>query len=376
MRVLILITRSERGGAQIHVLDLIRTLQQTAQPILACGDEGFLTEEARKLGIEVHVIPELVHPIRPGKDLRAALATVGVIRKVQPDVIHAHTAKAGLIGRLAGMLTRTPSCYTVHSWSFVGCNSALVRRVAIWIERAMRICGGTVIDVCHSNFVLARKMRVVTARRHVLIRNGMPDTELRAQHRQQNTVRLLMAARFVDQKDQSTLLRALAAVHGPWQLTLAGDGPTRRTVEQLSKNLGLENRVHFVGNIGHVEQLMAEADIFVLSTCYESLPLSIIEAMRAALPVIATDVGGISELVTDGVTGHLAPLKDDSALREPLVRLIESREDRIRMGQNGRIRYERHFRLSTMVGNVLSLYRDFSGRPDGTSLLLKPEVTQ
>jgi glycosyltransferase involved in cell wall biosynthesis len=377
MRVLTLITRSERGGAQVHVLDLIRELQESAQPILVCGDEGFLTDEARKLGVEVHILPELVHPIRPLQDLRAALATVRLIRRIQPDVIHAHTAKAGLIGRLAGMLTRTPSVYTVHSWSFVGSNSALVRSIAIWIERAMRTCGGTVIEVSHSNFELARKMRVVNAKGHVVIWNGVPDTERCAQHEDRADVRLLMAARFVEQKDQSTLLRALAGVEGRWQLTLAGDGPTRRKIEQLAHELGLQNRVQFVGDVPHVEQLMADSDIFVLSTCYESLPLTIIEAMRTALPVVATNVGGIPELVSDGVNGFLTPFGDPSGLREALLRMIDSREERIRLGRNGRKRYERDFRVSTMLGNVLSLYRDLSGnRPHGTRALLMPEVTR
>ncbi len=120
MKVLYLITKSERGGAQIHVLDLVRTLGSRIEPVVACGDDGFLLEECRKLGVEVHIVPELVHPIRPLRDARAVLAVSTLLRECRCDIIHGHTGKAGLVARAAGWLTQTPAFYTVHSWSFVG----------------------------------------------------------------------------------------------------------------------------------------------------------------------------------------------------------------------------------------------------------------
>jgi glycosyltransferase involved in cell wall biosynthesis len=360
MKVLYIITKSERGGAQIHALDLIRMLRETAEPILACGDDGFLTEEVRKLGVEVHILPDLVHPIRPLRDARAVMAAVLLIRRIRPDILHSHTAKAGLISRIAGMLTRTPTLYTVHSWSFVGSKSVAMRSVAVWLERTMRLCGGTVIDVCRSNFEMARERKVVNARNHVAIWNGMPDTDEQSTHDGTGPIQLLMSARFVEQKDHETLVRALAGVDGDWRLILAGDGPKRPNIEALVQRLGLRARVEFPGNTDQIPTLLAQSDIFVLSTCYESLPLSIIEGMRAGLPVVATDVGGIRELVSDGVTGHLVPRADPESLRGILNRLIGCAESRRRMGELGRARYERDFRLETMFGSVLSLYGDLA----------------
>lgn len=360
MKVLYIITRSERGGAQIHVLDMIRMLRETAEPVLACGDEGFLTEEARTLGVEVHILPDLVHRIHPVRDGRAVLAAVALIRRIRPDIVHGHTAKAGLISRLAGVLTGTPTLYTVHSWSFVGSNSPLVRSVAIWMERAMRLCGGVVIDVCRSNFEMARKRKVVNARNHVAIWNGMPDTTEQARHHGSGPVRLLMTARFVDQKDHETLVRALGRIDGNWHLTLAGDGPKREEIEHLTQVLGLQDRIDFLGDSDQIPALLAKSDVFVLTTRYESLPLSIIEAMRARLPVVATNVGGIAELISDGVNGFLVPSANQESLREALTRLIACPEGRRRMGELGRARYERDFRLETMLGGVLALYRDLS----------------
>src|SRR3954467_13296249 len=116
MKILYLITKSERGGAQIHVLDLLRTLRDHIEPVVACGEDGFLLEECRKLGIEVHIVPELVHPIRPLQDARAVWAVSSLLRRCCPDIIHGHTGKAGLIARAAGVLCPTTRFFTVHSW--------------------------------------------------------------------------------------------------------------------------------------------------------------------------------------------------------------------------------------------------------------------
>lgn len=371
MKVLYLVTKSERGGAQVHVLDLIRALQNRIEPVVACGDDGFLLQECRKLGIETHVIPELVHPIRPIQDLRGVFAVAALIRRCRPDIIHGHTAKAGLLARAAGWMTQTPSFYTVHSWSFVG-TERRTASIAVWLERAARFTGGTVVEVCRSNFRLARQRNVVQPERHLTIWNGMPDTSLRAHPRLSGTVQILMAARFVIQKEHRCLLEALAGIDKQsWQLTLAGDGPLKAEMEQLARDLGIEHQVTFLGDTDQVSALLASSDIFVLSTRYESLPLSIIEAMRCGLPVVASNTGGISELIENGVTGYVTPYSAPEKLRERLADLIASPRTRRRMGQAGRERYEQHFTVETMAGAVLALYREHQQALGDRSLLLE-----
>jgi glycosyltransferase involved in cell wall biosynthesis len=192
-----------------------------------------------------------------------------------------------------------------------------------------------------------------------MIWNGVPDTQLRAHPVSGRPVRILMAARFVLHKQHSVLLRALAGIDpSSWQLTLAGDGPLRAETEQLSASLGLRDRVVFAGDTDQVPCLLAESDILVLATRFESLPLSIIEGMRAGLPVIASDVGGVAELVTHGTTGYLVPHSDAYSLQERLRELIASDQTRSRMGELGRLQYEREFTVEKMAGAVLSLYRE------------------
>lgn len=372
MKVLYLVTKSERGGAQVHVLDLIRALGNRIQPVVACGDSGFLIEECRKLGVETHVVPDLVHPVRPLKDVRAVLAVAALIRSCRADLIHGHTGKAGLIARLAGWLTKTPALYTVHSWSFVG-TSRSTASVAVWLERAARLAGGTVIEVCRSNFAMARKRGVISAAHHLMIWNGVPDTQLRARPVWGRPVRILMVARLVLHKHHSVLLRALAGIDpSSWHLTFAGDGPLRGETEDLATSLGIQDRVLFAGDTDEVASLLAQSDILVLATRFESLPLCIIEAMRAGLPVVSSDVGGVRELVTHGTTGYVVPHSDPHALQERLRELISSDQTRSRMGQMGRLQYERHFTVEKMAGAVLSLYREHHHAANDRPLILEP----
>jgi len=367
MKIFYLVTKSERGGAQVHVLDLVRKLQGRIDPIAICGDEGFLTNECRRLGVEVRIVPELVHPIRPLQDARAVYRVASLLRQYRPDVIHGHTGKAGLVARLAAKLAGVPAVYTVHSWSFVS-PSRLTKLVATSLERVLRLVGGTVVEVCRFNFKAACEQGVVSPRHHVTIWNGLPDCSERARLNPacldpanvdpDCPVRIIMTARFAWPKDHTLLLQALAGIDEPWRLTFAGDGPQRTAIERLSKALGLEKQVFFTGDTDRVESLLADSDLFVLSSFSEGLPLSIIEAMRAGLPVVATDAGGVSELVQHGVTGYIVSKHDVEEMRNRLRSLIASPADRYRMGRLGRLRYERDFKLERMAGATLCLYQN------------------
>jgi hypothetical protein len=135
VKILFLITWTGRGGAQIHVRDLLANLPSQYKPVLATGEPGFLCEEAARLGVPVRVIPDLVRPVRPLKDLKALFAIVRLIRKENPDIIHVHTSKAALLGRLAAFLTGTPTIFTVHTWSFDATSSAIKKGVFVLAER-------------------------------------------------------------------------------------------------------------------------------------------------------------------------------------------------------------------------------------------------
>jgi glycosyltransferase involved in cell wall biosynthesis len=167
-----------------------------------------------------------------------------------------------------------------------------------------------------------------------------------------------MIARFVPQKDHRLLIEALTGLDGDWRLLLVGDGPLRAGVEEAISIAGLRGRVECLGDRSDVAGLLAAADLCVLATRWEGLPLCILEAMRAALPVVATDVGGMSEAVTDGVTGYLTRSGDVQQMRSRIAELLGSRPLLRSMGAAARARYERDFHVRNMARATWALYRN------------------
>jgi glycosyltransferase involved in cell wall biosynthesis len=168
-----------------------------------------------------------------------------------------------------------------------------------------------------------------------------------------------MVARYGPQKDHPTLLRALASLRQhPWELDLIGDGPLMEQTETLARELGLDGRVHFLGQRNDVDQRLAAAQMALLITNWEGFPLSILEAMRAGLPVVASDVGGVGESVRDGESGYLVPRADVTQLRDRIERLLTDPGLRARLGASGRERFVRDFTLDVSVARTLAVYRD------------------
>lgn len=358
MKILYLITRAERGGAQMHVLDLLTNLPSGCRPILATGESGYLADEARDRGIQLHHIHHLRQPMSPIHDLLALGEIAALVKAESPDLIHAHTSKAGLLGRIAGWFTGTPTLFTAHTWSFADGISPMQRRIAIPLERLAASMGGKVITVSLANEKMAARESITSKGNLATIWNGIPDLDLRAEPGTHDIPTVVMVARFAPQKDQLTLLRALSGVQMPWRLTFVGDGPTRRDVELEAQSLSVVDRVQFLGDRSDISELLAKADIFVLATKWEGLPLSILEAMRAGLPVISSDVGGCSEAVVDGVTGFLIPPSDVDQLRAKLQLLLSSKPLQKTLGEAGRERFHQEFRIESMMEKLLAVYHE------------------
>jgi glycosyltransferase involved in cell wall biosynthesis len=361
MKILYLITRADCGGAQVALLNLIMNLPVGFEPIVAAGEEGFLQQECARKGIPYRVIPGLVAPISPVKDSLALMRLLALIRRERPCVVHAHTSKAGILGRVAARLTRTPVIFTAHTWSFDEGVPRLRKKIAVPIERITAALGGKIITVADSNTHEALRHSITTRRNLIRIWNGVPDSRLRASPGSRDRVTLITVARMVPQKDHALLLRALVGVCGNWCLQMVGDGPLRREIQLLAEQLQLGGRLQFLGERKDVAELLSQADVFILPSKWEGLPVSILEAMRAGLPVVATDVGGVREAVQEDVTGLLSKAHDEEGLRDRIQSLITLPSLMMQMGKAGRRRFEEHFRIETMVDRTVELYAEIDG---------------
>ncbi len=361
MKMVHVLTRGDvLGGAQSHVRELALELRHRGHDVtVITGAPGIFSEQLRRLGIPWLQVKSLVRPLRPHLDLAALVELCHAFRQLQPDLVCAHTAKAGSLARAAARLRHIPSVFTPHGWSMV--NRASLQPVPIycWAESVAGRLGARVINVCEFERSFARQFKVCPANALEVVYNGIAETTLvRRRPVDAQPPVIVMVARFASQKDHATLLRALSGLlHMDWRLLLVGTGELEPLVIAQLNSLGLGSRVRILPPDTDVGHLLMEAQIFVLSTHFEALPISILEAMRAGMPVLATDVGGISEAVRHNDTGLLVRRGDIASLREALACMIANPTLRVAMGAAGRNLWTAQFTATTMATRTLEVYQ-------------------
>ena len=356
-RVLLLITLAEVGGAQSYVAALLPALAERYDVTLAAYGEGPLREAAARSGARFVPLRNVRRPINPLRDLAGLIELRRLMRRERPHVVHANSSKAGVLGRVAAATTGVPiRFFTVHRWAF-SAYSGLASLLYRFADRTMASL--TTVTICVSERELADGLQAGTcsAERSVVIHNAVDLAAAPRSRHDRATPRLIAVGRLKAPKDFLTLIRALAGLSNQgYEALIVGDGPDRTAVEAEIRRLGVEDRVQLAGERSDVPELLAASDVFVLSSRSEGLPVSVLEAMAAELPVVASGVGGLAELVDDGATGILVPPGDEPALAQALERMVEDSELRQRFGAAGRARAESSFDLSAFQRAHLELY--------------------
>lgn len=366
MKIVYVLTQSnDIGGASVHLLDLATAMQAKGhQVVILAGGDGIFHERARDIGLHTESLQHLVREISPVHDALCVLELRKALQQHRPDLVHLHSTKAGVVGRLAARSLGLPVIFTAHGWAFTEGVSA--RKAALYrtIEKVMARFSNRIITVSDYDRALALQHGVGHAELVTTIHNGMPDVTARAitQGAGNAVPRIIMVARCDPPKNHRDLLRALASLQDiPWQLEIVGEGALMPAIKALSESLFLTGRVTFSGTCYDIPERLAHADIFTLISDWEGLPLSILEAMRAGLPVVASEVGGVPELVSTGKTGWLVARGDIDALSARLRQLLESPDARQQMGAAGRARFESGFSFQQMFDKTLAVYRDVLG---------------
>jgi glycosyltransferase involved in cell wall biosynthesis len=362
MKIVFVITRTDTiGGAHVHVRDMASALRAEGHQaeVVSGGAEGPFTVALKDAGVPSHLVANMVRPINPIRDVLALIQLHRLLKRLAPDVISLHSGKAGWLGRLAGRLLGIPVVFTAHGWTFAEGVSETRRKFYRLAERVAAPLATRIITVSRQDRDFALAAGVGTRAQIVAVPNGMADLPASCRASPENEpVRLIMVARYEAQKDHRTLIRALASIADrPWTMELVGGGPGEPALRSLIERHGLSDRVAVHGLRGDVTERLAESQAFVLISNWEGLPRSILEAMRAGLPVVASDVGGVREAVVEGQTGYLVPRGDGAGLAERLAALLEDPARRKAMGQAGRDRYHECFRFERMYRETLRVYR-------------------
>lgn len=358
MRIFYIITRGDViGGANVHLLDLASGMKELGHQVkVAAGGEGAFSNKVKNAGIDYISLKFMRRDIDFFNDIKSLWELGKIIKKNRPDVVHVHSSKAGILGRLVCKVLNVPVIFTVHGWAFTEGVAHKKRILYIFVEKFMSFFSGHIITVSDYDRELALKNKVVSSSTMITIHNGVKDRSS-SKNYSNNKRRLIMVARFDYPKDQEFLLRSLALLKDDdWSLEFVGDGPLLDSAKQVAENLGLSDCVTFSGTCDDVPERLAAADIFLLISNWEALPLSVIEAMASSLPVIASNVGGIKELVEDQNSGLLVAKGDHTATAMAIRQLLHSPELREKMGKAGRKRYENGFTYQVMLQKTCALY--------------------
>jgi len=357
------------GGAAIHVRALVEGLTARGVEVEAAIRADSTLMDGT--GIAVHRV-EMVEPIGAVRTHAAAVAPIRkLLRTNGYDVVHLHGQQAGAIGRVASLWTRprvvyTPHCFAYGHYARVG--GTLGTQLRLNTERVLSPLADAIVCVSETERKEAVRDRVARRSRLHTIHNGVAaaadtaaDPELADFRGEGPLVGYL--SRLSPEKGVAVLIESLKLLHARSELprtAIVGNGPSADQVASVVADAGLSDRVLARPFLGDVAPTLAALDAFVLPSLWESFPISILEAMAAGLPVIASDVGGVSEAVAHDQTGLLVPSNDANALADAIAALAGDPERRVAMGAAGRARWAEHFQADAMVDRVLALYESIA----------------
>ncbi len=376
IRVMRIISRMNIGGPAVHVVLLNAGLDpQKYDCLLVTGSEGVSEGSLRDLAESNHlrlsVIPELGREISPRSDLVTLLKLYRLMRRERPHIVHTHTAKAGFVGRIAARLARVPVVlHTFHGHVFHGYFSPAKTRLFLLIERLGARLSTRIITISPSLREEIADYGVASRERIEVVPLGFDLEAFASQPRATGDFRRSLniptdaklvgaVGRLVPIKNIPLLLEAaaLAREQNPGiRVVIVGDGELRDELQARVETLDLGEAVTFAGWRRDLASVYADLNAVVISSDNEGTPASLIEAMATGCPVVATRVGGVPDLITEGETGRLVPPGDQKALAGALLALFQEPERTAQMAELARRRVHERHQASRLVADIERLY--------------------
>jgi len=367
------ITKLELGGAQQSTLYAVKNFDRDRfQVFLISGTDGLLAEEARQIPrTQVILLPELKHPIRLHYDFATFMHLVEILREMKIDLLHTHSSKAGIIGRLAAKLAGIPVIiHTIHGWSFNDYQPPWERKFYIMLERLAAKFTDRLIVVSTTDIEKGLRERIGQLHQYQLVRCGIEidkfsHSEVDPRQKRQELgidprIPLVgMIACFKPQKAPLDFIRAAKIVNrysSPVNFLLVGDGILRPQIESLIGEGNLNSRVVLTGWRHDIPEILASIDILVLSSLWEGLPRVFLQAMAAGKPIVATAVDGAREVIVEGANGYLVPPGQPEKLAEKIMELVSHPRRAKKMGAQGRKLLDSSFDINQMVEQLEEIY--------------------
>ena len=342
---LLFVVETVGGGVRKHVLQLIDGLDPDLFEIhLIYGPRFDLVFAARReelaKRIDLIYMPELVRSISPKQDLAAIAKTCKIIRRLKPDIVHCHSSKGGIIGRIAAKLEYVPKVfYTPHAYAFDAPEfSAKKRQLFVLIERwASRLATTRTFNVSEGEFHNALAHHIDKPEKFTVIANGLPDVPLLTRNESRTALGLDgivpkdapvvgVAAWLIERKGAMTFMeitKRVVAERTNVHFVYVGEGDLAEKARQFVESNGLESNVHLLPYRKDAALLVPAFDVYLLASLYEGMPYSLVEALRAGVQIAATKTTGNDEVVIPGVNGELFPVGDAEQGAQTVNRLLD-----------------------------------------------------
>ena len=374
-----LITRLELGGAQQNTLYCVEHHDRRLFRVsLGAGPGGILGRDARAIrDAEVVFFRRLRREISPADDFLFLLEFSRYLRRHEVDILHTHSSKAGILGRLAAALAGTRVViHTVHGWGFHDYQRTAVRALYVLLERLAARRTDLLFAVSRENRDRGLAEGIGRPSQYRIVRSGIDIAAFRKPRRGKIEVRRSLGiprgaavvgtvGNFKAQKAPLDFVRAAAIVAREVPqayFVMVGDGELRAAAERLAASLAVRQRIVFTGWRRDIPDLLGAFDVFALSSLFEGLPRSVLQAASAGLPVVATAAGGTAEAVRNGVTGFIVERRNPRALAGRMVPLLRNRRLARTMGHAGRVFIGREFEIGKMLGDIENLYIELANR--------------
>jgi glycosyltransferase involved in cell wall biosynthesis len=378
MRIVHVITRLIIGGAQENTLLTVEGLHHHYHDDVtlitgpAEGPEGDLFDRAAQLGLKVEVFPELVRPIRPSVDLKAYQRLRAAFRRLEPEVVHTHSSKAGILGRAAAWHERVPAVvHTIHGMPFGEFETPLKNRLYIALEQwAARRCHA-IVSVCDAMTEQALAAGVGRPEQFLTVYSGMDADAFLNPPRSRDDVRrelglvddevaFATVARLFELKGHDDIVAVAATVlasNPKVRFVWIGDGILRDNLIAELERRDIRNAFILTGLVrpNRIPELLGAVDAVIHPSLREGLARVLPQALLVGRPVISYDIDGAREVVLPE-TGILLKPRDLDGLRQAILKLAASSETRAAMGREGRSRFGEQFRHETMTRQLRSLY--------------------
>lgn len=369
-KILYIVTQSEWGGAQKYVFDLATNLSPDQYEVaVASGghDELFIKLDEKK--VKSYKLKNLVRQINPIKDIKAYFEIKKLIKEIKPDILHLNSSKAGVIGAIAGKHTGVKKIiYTVHGFVFNEPMASWQKIIYIWAEKFSAKYKDKLICVSEFDRQIGIKNQISDENKFVTINNGILKLNFLLKDEAKKELALPLnntiigtIANFYPTKGLTYLTQAAKIVTEKYPNTffrIIGFGQLKNQLDDEVKKLKLGDKL-LIDKIetkdGGYKYLLA-FDIYTLPSVKEGFPFAILEAMQAGLPIIATSVGGIPEMIINGTNGLLVPPADPQALAEAIIKLLENKELAKKFGDQAKIDVAQNFSLEKMIAKTSEIY--------------------